>query len=44
MNEDLTDPQTLARLYAEAVSPEEMADEQWDREWAVLNNDPDFTD
>lgn len=44
MNEDLTDPQTLDRLYTEAVSAEDLEDEQWDREWAALNNDPDFRD
>ena len=44
MNEELTDPSTLAALYAEAASPEDLDDEQWDREWAALHNDPDFTD
>jgi hypothetical protein len=31
-------------IYAEAVAALDLEDEQWDREWAALHNDPDFTD
>lgn len=40
-------PMTAAEfdsIYAEAVSALDLADEQWDREWAALHNDNDFTD
>ena len=41
------EPYTTAEfdaIYAEAVDALGLADEQWDREWAALNNDTDFTD
>jgi hypothetical protein len=31
-------PDELAAAYAEAVAPDELADEQWDREQSLAND------